>query len=125
VRRAEESPELTETDPRRLAHLYEDVTPLMRAVLDVLLERAPEHLTFQEAELELGWHRGRFASVFGGFRAARGKYCLRPFHLCGPRESASGEWELWLDRAQAGALRAAQRELAATAAAPAASRRRT
>jgi hypothetical protein len=100
----EECPELVETDAERLGWLYEDVTPLMRAVLDVLLAHAPSRLSFRELEAELGWHRGRFASVFGGFRAARGKYCLRPFRLAGPPFSESGEWELWLDEEMATAL---------------------
>ena len=101
---SEHCPELTETDPERLADLYEDVSPRMRAVLDLLIACAPERMTFEEVELELGWHRGRFASVFGGFRGWRGKHCLRPFHLCGP--PASRDWELWLDEDQAAVLRA-------------------
>lgn len=104
----EHSPELTETDPRRLAELYEDVTPRMRAVLDLLIDRAPERLTFQEVELELGWPRGYFASVFGGFRGRRGKQFKRPFRLGEPRHSPVRAWELWLDPAQARALRAAR-----------------
>ena len=100
----EHSPELAETDPRRLAELYEDVTPRMRAVLDLLIDRAPERLTFQEVELELGWPRGYFASVFGGFRGRRGKQFKRPFRLGEPRHSPVRAWELWLDPAQARAL---------------------
>jgi hypothetical protein len=105
--RGEECPELCETDPERLGWIYEDATPLMRAALDTLVASAPEPLTFEEIELSLGWHRGRFASVFGGFRAARGKYCLRPFRLRGPRASVSGEWEAWVDEEMAPPLRAA------------------
>ena len=105
---AEHCPELTETDPVRLAELYEDVTPLMRRVLDLLLTCAPAHMTFREVELELGWHRGRFASVFGGFRGARGKGFRRPFRLAEPAFSVSREWELWLDEEMAAALRAAR-----------------
>jgi hypothetical protein len=105
MREPEECPELTETDPRRLAELYEQVSPNMRAVLAVLVEHAPERLTFAELEAILRWPRGRFASVFGGFRGPRGKACLRPFHLCGPRASATREWELWLDDEQARVLR--------------------
>jgi hypothetical protein len=108
MREPEQWPELTETVPERLAELYEDVSPRMRAVLDVLVEHAPQRLTFAELEGVLGWPRGYFASVFGGFRGRRGKECARPFHLCGPRYSATREWELWLDPAQAKALRAAQ-----------------
>ena len=74
---AEHCPELTETDPVRLAELYEDVTPLMRSVLDLLVSCAPERMTFREVEAELGWPRGRFASVFGGFRGARGSSSSR------------------------------------------------
>ena len=105
---AEHCPELTETDPVRLAELYEDVTPLMRAVLDLLVGCAPSRMTFREVEMELGWPRGRFASVFGGFRGARGKGFPRPFRLAEPRFSVSREWELWLDRDQAVALGAAR-----------------
>ena len=104
----EHCPELTETDPQRLADLYADVTPLMRAALDLLTDRAPERLTFQELELELGWPRGRFASVFGGFRGPRGKDCPRPFRLCDHRSSATHEWELWVDARMARALRSAR-----------------
>jgi hypothetical protein len=107
----EQWPELTETDPRRLAELYEDVTPRMRAVLDLLIECAPERMSFREVELELNWPRGYFASVFGGYRGARGKEFPRPFRLCGPRLSVTKEWELWLDPQMARALRKAQREL--------------
>ena len=102
---AEHSPELTETDPVRLAELYEDVTPRMRAVLDLLLDCAPESMTFREVELELGWPRGRFASVFGGFRGARGKGLRRPFRLREPSQSPTREWELWVDEEMATALR--------------------
>ena len=109
---AEHSPELTETDPVRLAELYEDVTPLMRSVLDLLIGCAPESMSFREVELELGWHRGRFASVFGGFRGARGKGFRRPFRLREPAQSPTREWELWLDDEMAAALRAARSSLA-------------
>jgi hypothetical protein len=102
---AEHRPELTETDPERLAELWEEITPNMQAVLRVLIEHAPERLSFAELEAILHWPRGRFASVFGGFRAARGKLCLRPFHLCEPRDSPTREWELWLDAEQAAVLR--------------------
>ena len=104
----EHSPELAESDPQRLTELYEDVTPRMRAVLDLLIDRAPERLTFQEVELELGSPRGYFASVFGGFRGRRGKQFKRPFRLGEPRHSPVRAWELWLDPAQARALRAAR-----------------
>jgi hypothetical protein len=114
----EHCPELTETDPERLEWLYEQVTPRMRAVLDLLLARAPERLSFQEVELELGWHRGRFASVFGGFRGSRGRHFRRPFRLAEPKDSPTREWELWLDDEMARALRrAADRHHAAGAAA--------
>ena len=108
---AEHCPELTETDPVRLAELYEDVTPRMRAVLDLLLTCAPESMSFREVELELGWHRGMFASVFGGFRGARGKGFRRPFRLREPSQSPTREWELWLDEEMAAVLRAASSRL--------------
>ena len=113
---AEHCPELTETDPVRLAELYEDVTPRMRAVLDLLLTCAPESMTFREVEAELGWPRGRFASVFGGFRGARGKGFLRPFRLREPSMSPTREWEVWLDREQASVLAAAARAFRASSA---------
>jgi hypothetical protein len=109
VDEGEHCPELTETDPERLAALYDEVSPRMRAVLDLLISRAPERLSFQEVELELGWQRGRFASVFGGFRGWRGKHFKRPFHLNEPALSPTREWELWLDPEQARVLRAAAR----------------
>lgn len=108
----EHCPELTETDPVRLAELYEDVTDRMRAVLDLLLSLEPgTRLSFRELEAALDWPRGRFASVFGGFRGARGKHFRRPFRLAEPGHSETGEWELWLDAEMAGALRSAREAL--------------
>jgi hypothetical protein len=108
VPRREHCPELTERRIEHLVALYDEVSPNMRRALDVLIQHAPQRLTFQELEGILGWPRGYFASVFGGFRGPRGKNCPRPFHLCDPGLSETREWELWLDARQAAALRAAR-----------------
>ena len=103
---SEECPELVETDPERLGWLYEDVTPLMRAVLD-RCSPVPASRCRSRSSSSAGLAPRPLRLVFGGFRAARGKYCLRPFRLRRPARVGSGEWELWLDEEMAAALRRA------------------
>jgi hypothetical protein len=102
----EEWPEWAERDPRALRELYAQAPENLRLALDLLAVHAPRSLTYREIDELLGWPRGRFHSVFGGWRSRRGTYSPRPFHLCSPRRSASGEWEAWVDEGQAEVFRA-------------------
>jgi hypothetical protein len=59
----------------------------------------------------MGWPRRGIASVLGGVSHLRhiefeGR---RPYRFLDERRSASGRWEMWMDAAQAWALRAARR----------------
>jgi hypothetical protein len=67
-------------DPGQIGHFYDRASDLMRALLDELA-RVPDR-----------------PRPFEG---------LRPYHLLDTRQSPSGRWEIWADRRQAAAIRAA------------------
>ena len=84
---------------------------LMRELLDSLAAAPDQPRTFPEIEDEIGWPRRRIASVLGGVSHLRHTEFAgrRPYRFLEPRQSASGRWEIWMDRVQATAVRAAQR----------------
>jgi hypothetical protein len=101
-----------EHEPARIRELYETAPPTVRAVIELLAERAPDRLTYGEIAVSLGWSPYKWPAGFGGWmqpRRERGEYS-RPWHLCSKDDSLSGEWEVWMDEDQAAALREAATE---------------
>jgi hypothetical protein len=96
--------EWAEQDPDLVREYYAMSPPNMRLALDAVRAHAPERSTYAQIETELGWPPGRLARVIGGTRARRGSYSTRPYHICPPDLSPSGEWEIWMDELQARSL---------------------
>jgi hypothetical protein len=80
----------------------------MRELLDGLAAAPDRPRTFPEIEDAIGWPRRRIASVLGGVSHLRHTEFggRRPYRFNGDRESDSGRWEMWMDAAQARAVRA-------------------
>jgi hypothetical protein len=98
-------------DADDIARFHDRCSALMRELLDALAGYPEVPRPFPEVEDAMGWPRRRIASVLGGVARLR---CLefegaRPYHFLAPRVAASGRWEIWMDAAQARAIRAAQR----------------
>jgi hypothetical protein len=97
-------------DPDEIARFHDRCTDLMRELLDGLARAPGRPRPFPEIEDTIGWPRRRIASVLGG--AARMRVLQfagrRPYRFLDERHSASGRWEMWMDAAQAAAVRAAQ-----------------
>jgi hypothetical protein len=79
----------------------------MRELLDGLAAAPGRPRTFPEIEDAIGWPRRRIASVLGGVSHLRHTEFggRRPYRFYGDRESESGRWEMWMDAAQARAVR--------------------
>lgn len=95
------------TDAGEIARFRDRCSELMGALLDELACAPDVPRTFPEVEGALGWPRRRIASVLGGVSHLRHAEFggRRPYHFLGDRDSASGRWEIWMDGAQAAALR--------------------
>lgn len=94
-----------------IARFHDRCSDLMRELLDALAG-APDHpRPFPEIEDEIGWPQRRIASVLGGVSHLRQTEFAgrRPYRFLGPRESASGRWEMWMDSVQTAAVRVARR----------------
>jgi hypothetical protein len=106
----EHAPQNAMEEPGEIARFYDRCSDLMRELLDGLSETPGRPRTFPEVEDAIGWPRRRIASVLGG--AARMRQLefggRRPYRFHDERQSASGRWELWMDAAQAQAVRAAR-----------------
>ena len=96
--------------PGEIARFYDRCSDLMRELLDELAAAPERPRTFPEVEDSIGWPRRRIASVLGGVSRMRHTEFggRRPYRFYGSRESASGRWEIWMDEAQAGAVRGAR-----------------
>lgn len=92
------------TDPALVRALYRDAPERMQQALDVVRRAAPGRLTYAAVEQRLDWPRGRLGRVIGGWRSRLGD-SKRPYRICPPELSRSGEWEIWMDAEQAEALR--------------------
>ena len=97
-------------DPGEIARFYDSCSDLMRELLDGLAEAPDQPRPFPQIEDSIGWPRRRISSVLGGVSRMRhtqfgGK---RPYRFQDERQSASGRWEMWVDSAQARAIRAAR-----------------
>lgn len=107
----EHAPRNAMTDPDEIAAFYEQCSPLMRELLDGMARAPGVPRPFPAIEEAIGWPRRRIASVLGGvFRLRTGVFeGRRPYRFRDERQAESGRWELWVDGAQAHAIRAASR----------------
>jgi hypothetical protein len=95
------------TDPGEIARFHDRCSDLMRELLHALAEAPDQPRTFPQIEDAMGWPRRRISSVLGGVSHLRHTEFggRRPYRFLGERESESGRWEIWMDAAQAAALR--------------------
>jgi hypothetical protein len=100
------------TDPEEIGRFHDRCSDLMRALLDGLAEAPDQPRSFPDIEDSIGWPRRRIASVLGGVSHLRNLEFggRRPYRFLDERRSASGRWEMWMDGAQARAVRDAQRQ---------------
>jgi hypothetical protein len=107
---AEHAPENAMDDPDEVARFYDRCSDRMRELLDALAERPGRPRTFHEIEHGMDWPRRRIASVLGGVAHLRHTEFggTRPYRFLDARDSPSGRWEMWMDEAQARAIRAAR-----------------
>ena len=103
------------TEAGEVARFHDRCSDLMRQLLGVLAETPGHPRTFPQIEDALGWPHRRIASVLGGVAHLRHTEFggRRPYRFLGARESDSGRWEMWMDAAQARALRTAERSAGA------------
>jgi hypothetical protein len=94
-------------DPGEIARFHDRCSDLMRELLGALAAAPERPRTFPEVEDALGWPRRRIASVLGGVAHLRNTEFggRRPYRFHDDRVSASGRWEIWMDAAQAEALK--------------------
>jgi hypothetical protein len=97
-------------DPGEIGRFYDRCSDLMRELLDALAEAPDQPRPFPQIEDGMGWPRRRIASVLGGVSRLRHTEFggRRPYRFQDERQSASGRWEMWMDAAQAQAVRAAR-----------------
>ena len=97
-------------EPGEIERFYDRCSDLMRGLLDALAQSPETPRPFGEVEDSIGWPRRRIASVLGGVSRLRNLEFAgrRPYHFYDARESASGRWEIWMDRRQADAVQAAR-----------------
>lgn len=95
VPRGENDPVRGEIATEHVRAAYVEGSDLIRAVFDQLAANPNQRRTYAALEAELGWSRGRLASVLGGFAnrvsAFDGK---RPFRLV---QDEDGTWWIWMD----------------------------
>jgi hypothetical protein len=105
----EHAPHNALTDGEEIARFYDRCSDLMRELLDGLAAAPGRPRPFPEIEDALGWPRRRIASVLGGVYHLRTREFggRRPYRFHDSHQAASGRWELWMDDAQAHAVRAA------------------
>jgi hypothetical protein len=109
---SQHAPHNAMTDPDEIARFHDRCSDLMRELLDELAEAPDRPRPFPQIEDAIGWPRRRIASVLGGVSRLRNLEFggRRPYRFLDDRHSASGRWEMWMDAAQAGAVRAAGRD---------------
>jgi hypothetical protein len=98
-------------DPGEIERFYDRCSDLMRELLDGLAAAPDCPRPFPEIEEAIGWPHRRIASVLGGVCHLRTTEFggRRPYRFRDTRQSASGRWEMWMDGAQARAVRAGER----------------
>jgi hypothetical protein len=104
---AEHAPHNAMDRPGEIARFHDRCSYLMRALLGELARTPGVPRTFPQVEDALGWPHRRIASVLGGVSQMRHHEFggRRPYRFLDPKRSASGRWELWMDGAQARAVR--------------------
>jgi hypothetical protein len=107
---SQHAPHNAMTDPGEIARFHDRCSDLMRELLDELAEAPDRPRPFPQIEDAIGWPRRRIASVLGGVSRLRNLEFggRRPYRFLDDRHSASGRWEMWMDAAQAGAVRDAR-----------------
>ena len=108
----EHAPRNAMLDPGEIERFHDRCSDLMRELLEGLAAGPHRPRPFPEVEDALGWPRRRIAAVLGGAGRMRvlefgGR---RPYRFREARQAASGRWEIWMDEAQARAVRAAAGE---------------
>jgi hypothetical protein len=105
----EHAPHNALTDGEEIARFYDRCSDLMRELLCELARAPARARTFPEIEDGLGWPHRRIASVLGGVYQLRTREFggRRPYRFHDSHQAMSGRWELWMDDAQAHAVRAA------------------
>ena len=95
------------SDPDEIARFHDRCSDLMRELLDALADAPDRPRPFPEIEDSMGWPRRRIASVLGGVAHLRHTEFggRRPYRFYGSRAAASGRPEIWMDAAQARAVR--------------------
>jgi len=113
---AEHAPHNAMADPGEIARFHDRCSDLMRDLLGALAVAPDRPRSFPEIEDALAWPRRRIASVLGGVSHLRQAEFggRRPYRFHDDRRSLSGRWEIWMDGAQARAVRAAQQAGPAT-----------
>jgi hypothetical protein len=114
----EHAPQNVLSDPDEIARFYDRCSDLMRELLDGLAGAPDQPRPFPLIEDSIDWPHRRIASVLGGVCHLRQTEFAgrRPYRFLDTRNSASGRWEMWMDAAQAEAVRAARGDSAAQAA---------
>jgi hypothetical protein len=107
---AEHAPHNALEDPGDIERFYDRCSDLMRALLDELSTTPGRPRTFPDIEDAIGWPHRRIASVLGGVCRLRQMEFGggRPYRFHDERAAASKRWEMWMDAAQARAVRAAR-----------------
>jgi hypothetical protein len=103
----EHAPHNAMMDADEIALFRDRCSELMGALLDELARTPGVARTFPEVEAALSWPQRRIASVLGGVSHLRNTEFggRRPYRFLSERDSDSGRWEIWMDAAQAAALR--------------------
>ena len=105
----EHAPQNAMNDPDEIDRFYDRCSDLMRELLRALAAAPDRPRSFPEIEDALAWPRRRIASVLGGVWHLRTTEFAgrRQYRFLDDRQSGSGRWEMWMDSAQAQAVRAA------------------
>lgn len=106
----EHAPHNAMSDPGEIERFYDRCSDLMRELLDALAGAPDRPRPFPQIEDAIGWPHRRISSVLGGVSHLRHTEFggRRPYHFHDARCSASGRWEMWMDRDQSCAVRAAK-----------------
>jgi hypothetical protein len=104
---SEHAPENAMSDAGEIIRFHDRCSDLMRELLGALAGAPDQPRPFPAIEDAMGWPRRRIASVLGGVAHLRHTEFggRRPYRFHDEQRSASGRWEMWMDAAQARAVR--------------------
>ena len=104
----EHAPQNVMTDAGEIERFHDRCSDLMRELLGALADAPDEPRPFPQIEEAIGLQCRRIASVLGGVSHLRHREFggRRPYRFLDERHSASRRWEMWMDGAQARAVRA-------------------